>query len=138
MVAMMTCVLFCAILSACGPSTAPLLLELRTADTHAPIANAAVEADSLALGPSLQGSDIVDELLGRRVAFSDRGMTDATGVARLEHIPDRALRITVLATNRPLSTFLHRPSPTVAAGDWFTLAGVPGAKNSIELRLLSP
>ena len=100
MVAMMTCVLLSAILSACGPSISPLTLELRTADTHAPIANAAIAADSLALGPSLQASDIVDELMGRRVAFSSKSITNEAGLAPLEAIPGRAVRITLIAPGR--------------------------------------
>lgn len=65
------------------------------------IAGAAIVADSQALGPSLNFSDVVDEFMGRRVAFSYRAITDAGGVATLEAIPGRALRIGILAPGQP-------------------------------------
>lgn len=127
-----------ALLSACGPSTSPLTLELRTADTHTPIAGAAIDADSLALGSSLQVSDIVDDLMGRRAAFSDRGMTDARGVARLEHVPDRALRITVITPGiDPAFALVDQPL-TPKPTPWLPTAGSPSHPSSIEFRLTAP
>jgi len=121
-------------LAACGPSTAPLTLELRAADTHAPIGGAAVAVDSLALGPSLAAPDIVDELMGRRVAFTDRATTDASGVARLDHIADRALRVTIITQGvAPMFALLEQslgdtPTP------WVPMATSP----MVEYRVAVP
>ena len=121
-------------LPSCGPSTSPLIIQLRTADTHAPIPNAAVEADSLALGPSLQFGDIIDDLKGRRAAFSARAMTDEHGTARMEHIPGRAIRVTVLAPGVPGLFLLVDQDVNAAATDWLAMTASPNQASRVELQ----
>lgn len=112
------------LLASCGPSTSPLTLELRTADTHAPIPGAAIEANSLALGPSLQVGDIIDDLTGRRVAFSSRAITSDRGTATLEAIPDRAVRITILVCGHaPVTQLVNNAFP--ASPEWLCADPLP-------------
>lgn len=124
------------LLPSCGPSTSPLLIQLRTADTHAPIPNAAVEADSLALGPSLQFGDIIDDLAGRRAAFSDHATTDVSGIARLKRVPSRSVRLTFLDPARqvPFILFESAESPT----DWRAMDTPSAASPTVEVRVLPP
>jgi hypothetical protein len=130
--ALLACGSLC--LAACGPSTSPLTIELRTADTHAPIVNAAVEADSLALGLSLQTGDIVDDLMGRRVAFSDRAATNATGQARLTYIPGRAVRVMILAPGADPQFLLLDQDLAAKSTPWLPVSGSPSQTATMELR----
>ncbi len=127
-------VVLATLVAGCGPSTSALTVELRTAETHAPIVGAAVAADSLALGPSLAVGDIVDDLIGRRAAFSDRARTDAVGIARLEHIADRAIRVTVIGNDVTPMCVLVDQSLTSTPTDWMPMEG----SSLMEFRVAAP
>ncbi len=122
------------LVAGCGPSTSALTVELRAAETHAPIVGAAVAADSLAFGPSLAVGDVVDDLMGRRAAFSDRARTDAMGLARLEHIADRAIRVMVIGTDLAQMCVLVDQSPTSTPTAWMPIAG----SSLMEFRVAAP
>ncbi|HMN42925.1 MAG TPA: hypothetical protein PKE29_18945, partial [Phycisphaerales bacterium] len=80
----------------CGVGTVPLEVRVREAGTDAAVVGAGVEVDSMALGPSLEFGDVVDELLGKRGARSSRGMTDSRGVVVVEYVKGRAVRLAVV------------------------------------------
>lgn len=80
----------------CGVGTVPLEVRVRDAGTHAAVVGAGVEVDSMALGPSLQFGDVVDEVLGKRGARVSRGVTDARGEVVVEYVKGRAARVTVV------------------------------------------
>jgi hypothetical protein len=81
-----------ATLSCCGPSTAPLGVEIRDAATRAPVAGATVIADV----PSRNHPLSVATLLGQTGPKSSRAVTDADGRAGVAYVPDRPVRLTVV------------------------------------------
>ena len=84
------------LVSGCGLATSPLGVQVRDARTKEPLVGVWLEADSAALGPSLKFGDVVDQLRGRRAALVSRGLTDERGGARLEFLPDRSVRVTLV------------------------------------------
>lgn len=120
------------LLPACGISTVPLTVQIRDASTHEPVADAAVEASSLALGASLAPSDVVDELFGRRASHSSKALTDAQGEARVEYIQGRAVRVTVWRVGGSPATVLLSPGGT-ADRTWTVAMQSPPNSGEIEV-----
>jgi hypothetical protein len=98
-----------AALVGCGPVSRPLVVAVRDAQTHAPLVGAGVEADSLALGTSLEVSDLLDDVLGRRAVLESKGITDSRGEAHVAYSPGRTISVVVLVTDGPPArlTILH-------------------------------
>jgi hypothetical protein len=93
-------------LGGCGPASRSLVVAVRDAQTHAPVVGAGVEADSLALGTSLEVSDLLDEVMGRRGVLESKGITDARGEAHVKYSPGRSVRVVVLLIDGPPATLL--------------------------------
>jgi hypothetical protein len=111
---------------------------VRTADTHEPIVNASVQVDSFALGPSLQFGDVIDELLGRRGGLSSSGTTDQLGIARMEHVPGRTLRVAVLGTGGDIPCLTIEQDVDTRVTDWLSAMGAPSGRCRVQVRAGTP
>ena len=76
----------------------------------------------------------MDDLMGRRAAFSDRARTDPMGIARLEHIRDRAIRVTVIRNHLAPICVLVDQSLMDTPTAWMPMAG----SSSTEFRVAAP
>jgi hypothetical protein len=61
-------------------------------------------------------------------------MTDEHGTARMEHVPGRAVRVTVLGPGLPALFLLLNQDIDAAATDWLTMTASPSIPGNIELR----
>jgi hypothetical protein len=125
-------------LAGCSPASVPLLVQVRDAQTRAPIVGAGVEADSLKLGPSVQFWDAVDEFLGKRDTLESRGITDAKGEAHLAYCPGRSLRVVVLGIGGAPAYLLIERTLETSATEWLLPEQTPEKPATVEVRAGAP
>jgi hypothetical protein len=104
-----------ALLAACAPAPRPLLVEVRDAHTKRPAAGVSVVAQT----PSRDHPFSIASLLGQTGPHDARAQTDARGVARLEFMPGRPVRLGVLAPGWDAGFVLFDPdAPGFDASAW--------------------
>lgn len=94
-----------AMLAGCGPTIAPLTIEVRDAATHEPAANITVVADV----PSRYHPFSVATILGETSALAFKATTDAQGRAVVQYVPGRPVRLGVLQPGWDLGFVLIDP-----------------------------
>lgn len=118
---MSTCLVFAGIAGAlmgvtgCGPDIRSFRVEVRDAITHEPARNVTVFADV----PSQDHPFSVASLLGRTGPIDSRAMTNDYGLAELQRIDGRPVRLGVLSAGWAVGeVFINPDAPGFNAQAW--------------------